>query len=247
MSIGFYAVASLMDAQMKQHEVIATNITAASRPGSKQVMTSVNAEASGKINMPDNFEAVLEGQMPKVESTFNFSPGAIHHNGNPFSFAVSGSGFFEVQTPAGDKLYTRNGSFHTSPTYDLVDGYGNAVLGTDGPIKLLPEGGSLYVDTTGQMFQGSEKIGQLSLMDIPANGVISSTGGYRIDPTKGAPATPVQNPSILQGAQEESNFSIVQGLVQLVDTSRQHEMGQQLMKTYDERQSMANEKLGQAR
>lgn len=247
MSIGFYAVASLMDAQMKQHEVIATNITAASKPGSKQVISTVSSDASGKINVPDNFEAILEGQMPKVESSFNFSSGAIHHNGNPFSFAVSGPGFFEVQTAAGEKLYTRNGSFHASPTYDLIDGYGNLVLGTDGPIKLLPEGGSLYVDTSGQMFQGSEKIGQLSLVNIPPNGVIPSTGGYRIDPAKGAPATPVDNPSILQGAQEESNFSIVHSLVQLVDTSRFHEMGQQLMKTYDERQSIVNEKLGQVR
>ena len=235
MSLGFYAAASLMDAQMKQHETIAVNIT------------SVNSASSGKINVADNFEAVLEGQMPKVDSVFNFTSGAIHKNGNPFSFAVNGTGFFEVQSPSGQKIYTRNGSFHTSPAYDLVDSYGNLVLGQDGPVKLLPEGGVIYADTSGQIFQGSEKIAQLSLMDIPPNGVIHTAGGYIIDPTKGAPATPVQNPSILQGAQEDSNFSVVQGLVQLIDTSRFQEMGQQLMKTYDERQAIVNEKLGQSR
>jgi flagellar basal-body rod protein FlgF len=244
MGLGFYAAAALLHTEMEQHKVIASNIASASKPGARQVMTSISSSASGKVTVPENFEAILEGQLPKCESTLNFIPGAIHSNGNPLSFAVSGQGFFEVQSPAGEKIYTRDGSFHLTPTYDLVDGYGNAVLGVDGPIQFSPEGGTIYADTSGQIFQGSQRVGQLSIMNIPAAGVMTVAGGYILDPAKGTPATPVEKPAVVQGAREESNFSIVEGMVQLIDTSRQHELGQQVIKNYDEREAKALEAFG---
>ena len=60
----------------------------------------------------------------------DYSPGATQETGNPLDVAMSGSGWFAVQTPAGER-YTRNGSFAINSQGQLVNQSKYPVL-TDG-------------------------------------------------------------------------------------------------------------------
>lgn len=75
-----------------------------------------------------------------------FSQGAIKSTGSPLDAAIQGSGFFVVNSAAGQPEYTRGGSFQTnaqgeltSPTGEVVQGWSavNGAVNTNGPIGNL--------------------------------------------------------------------------------------------------------------
>lgn len=59
----------------------------------------------------------------------DFSQGTIEISGNPSDLAIQGDGFFIVEGPTGEQLYTRNGIFKTNSENQLVTISGNRVLG----------------------------------------------------------------------------------------------------------------------
>ncbi len=73
----------------------------------------------------------------------DMSDGNITPTGNPFDVAISGEGFFAVQTPAGER-YTRAGHFTVDNLGVLVTPQGNPVLSAAGaPITLNPDDGEI--------------------------------------------------------------------------------------------------------
>jgi len=72
----------------------------------------------------------------------DFGQGRMEHTANPFDFAISGDGWFQVETDDGTR-YTRNGQFRTNDDGELVTQEGFAVLDVDGnSITLFPEDGA---------------------------------------------------------------------------------------------------------
>jgi len=64
-----------------------------------------------------------------AEITPNFTQGTIEISSNPTDLAIQGDGFFIVQGPAGDHLYTRNGVFKVNASNEMVTITGNRLLG----------------------------------------------------------------------------------------------------------------------
>lgn len=62
-----------------------------------------------------------------------FSQGSIAASEGEFDVALSGKGFFGVLAPDSKVYYTRNGAFRRDANANLVDSYGNFVLGTMNP------------------------------------------------------------------------------------------------------------------
>jgi len=70
----------------------------------------------------------------------NFAQGALKNTGAPLDCAIAGDGFFGVQTARGVR-YTRDGSFQSNGSGQLVDQFGNRVLGKDSrPVVLSADG-----------------------------------------------------------------------------------------------------------
>ena len=61
--------------------------------------------------------------------TPNFSQGTIEVSSSPSDLAVQGDGFFIVEGPQGEPLYTRNGIYKTNSQNELVSATGNRLLG----------------------------------------------------------------------------------------------------------------------
>lgn len=72
-----------------------------------------------------------------TDTNRNFSQGNISNTGQPLDLAIQGSGFFVVQSPSGQSMYTRDGSFSLNTTGQLVDASGSLVqgwMGTNGVV-----------------------------------------------------------------------------------------------------------------
>jgi flagellar basal-body rod protein FlgF len=234
MALGIYSAAAFLSAQDKQYALASRNIASSSQTGSRQLIMGLETQHEGKVSLPDSFDSVLSGSLPKETVSVNLTQGAIRITSNPYNIAISGDGFFEVQMPDGQSLYTRNGDFRVNSDLALVDSYGRAVLGTDGPIQLLDGGGDFYCDRNGELFQGSTRIGKIAVLNIPANDLVPVGGGFIINPDKGTLATPVENPLLVHKGKEDGNHSISDGMVDLVTISRQQEVVQQMIKVNDE-------------
>ena len=61
--------------------------------------------------------------------TPDFSQGTIEISASPSDLAIQGDGFFIVEGPQGEPLYTRNGIFTTNSENELVSATGNRLLG----------------------------------------------------------------------------------------------------------------------
>lgn len=61
--------------------------------------------------------------------TPNFAQGTIEVSGSPSDLAIQGDGFFIVEGPQSEPLYTRNGIFDLNSDNELVSSTGNRLLG----------------------------------------------------------------------------------------------------------------------
>ena len=84
--------------------------------------------------------------------TTQFSQGSIASTGQPYDAAIQGNGFFVLQTPAGEQVYSRAGNFSVDSAGNLVSAGGdnvagwnavNGVLNTSGAVSniTIPEAG----------------------------------------------------------------------------------------------------------
>ena len=64
-----------------------------------------------------------------ADITPNHNQGTIEISANPTDLAIQGEGFFMVEGPGGERLYTRNGIFKFNSAYELVTITGNRLLG----------------------------------------------------------------------------------------------------------------------
>jgi flagellar hook protein FlgE len=96
-----------------------------------------NANTTGfKLANPDFGDLFANGAQPttpgegvKTNSLAqSFAQGTISQTGNPLDLAISGNGFFQLQTGAGI-VYSRDGTFQMDKNGNLVTSTGAAVLG----------------------------------------------------------------------------------------------------------------------
>lgn len=67
----------------------------------------------------------------------DLSQGPLENTKNPLDVAISGNGFFTIQTPGGER-YTRDGRFQINSQGQLVNSSGYPVLGANGVITFQP-------------------------------------------------------------------------------------------------------------
>jgi flagellar basal body rod protein FlgG len=159
------------------------------------------------------------------------SQGSLVETGRTLDFALSGKGFFVVESPDGP-LYTRHGIFVTNPNGQVVDTAGRFVAGMSGPV-LVPasvDPAQVSVSSDGRIRAGQAQIGKFRIVEfagqedqlVPAglNCFRAPTG---VEPVDAADAT------IKQGYQEASNVKLVEELVHMIVVSRLYEANMKLL------------------
>ena len=162
-------------------------------------------------------------------SRIDRAPGSLAATGNPLDLAVAGNGFFVVQSAQGT-VYTRNGSFHATPTGQLVTGQGDAVLGEQGPIA-LPQG-TVAVSSDGTVSVDGVVVAKVLVAEFSPDTSLRAVGNATYAAPVGS-ALPAASSSIRQGMLEDSNVSPVEGVVQLISIQRNAEMMQRALTVFD--------------
>lgn len=231
MITGIYSAATAMEQASLRHELIAQNLAYASMPGYRRVslpqQTFESTLKSAQNNPPANGSSEANTRNPVVD----FSSGHFERTDHPLDLAITGDGFFAIETP-GETLYTRNGTFQLNGEGLLVTNDGHPVASENGTLTLPPEIvlSQLKISADGRVIANGVELGRLKLVDF-ADPQKLIPAGITLFQAPDDVAPQAATGSIVQGTREHSNVHPVQELVDMISASRAHEAAQRAMKT----------------
>ena len=250
-----YTAATGMEALETKLDVIANNMANINTTGFKKDRANFEDLFYRQIRMPGALDAdgnltstgIEVGLGTRVSSTqTNHVQGAMQTTNNPLDFAIEGEGFFRVNNPSGDFLYTRAGNFGINANGQLVLGSAQTGWLLDPQITIPEEAVDVVVTSDGQVqFRTTQSpnlqnAGQLNLSNfINPDGLLklgdnlyqaTDASGVAID---GLPTDPGFG-GVRQGALEASNVEPVQELIDLITTQRAFELNSQVVQAGDE-------------
>lgn len=253
---GVYTALSGAMAQSLKLDTIANNLANVNTPGYKrdqQVFKeylTANEKPSEVIQAPrvpasvESFYDMQGGDKSFVDTAgtyTNFSQGTLRSTANPLDVAIDGKGFFEVATPDGVR-FTRVGSFKIDGNGQLVTKDGHPVLkageaGAEPASRVIRISGQAPIVITdgGDIYEGENNIGKLSVVDIPQKDSLSKIGGslFNFKDNAKPEVVNVESPSLKQGFIEGSNVNVVQEMTDMITTTRVFESTQKAIHAYD--------------
>lgn len=243
MNSGIYSALSGNIAAMNRLDVISNNLANVNTPGFKKDKMLFESMLAGDKNPP----AVPQGTtadpiLQKTDLYIDYTPGTVSQTGNTLDLALSGDGFFVVNTPDG-AAYTRQGNFQISADGTLVTADGFPVMGQGGPIRI--KGSAVEVDLMGVVKVDGTVAGTISMVDFPRPYNLVKTANAQFVPaTPQDIPQPAANSGILQGHLEGSNVETVTEMVQMIETTRYYEACSKIIKAYDDISAKAVNELG---
>lgn len=243
---GFYNLSSGMLTQNRGLSVISNNMANLSTPGyKKDIMTSTTFQQELMYrngNMNRNSEQIGSINMVKVpqQTITDFTAGNLKSTGGNLDFAITGNGFFKVETENG-MAYTRNGSFYVDEEGCLALKGAGKVQGTGGEIFL--ESDNIFVSGAGGIYDSQgEEIDQLELVDFEdyASLVKQSNGLF----TTEAEEIEVELPSVMNQTLEISNSETIKEMQDMMTTQRNLQSASQVLKMYDLIMAKATTEIG---
>ncbi|HIJ57271.1 MAG TPA: flagellar hook-basal body protein [Deltaproteobacteria bacterium] len=178
----------------------------------------------------------------QAHSTVDFTQGDFRETGNVLDLALSGDGFFKIQTQQGMR-YTRNGTFSLNKDNILVTGNGDQVMGESGPISI--QGSNVQVNENGEVFVDNSQEGKLSIVTFSSKEKLIKEGeslfkyiGEATDEIGSETAL------IKQGSLEMPNTILVIEMTKMVETMRTYESYMKILQTFDDVDAKLVNELG---
>lgn len=235
---GLYTSASGMLAELARNDVAANNLANANTSGYKKDATIIRAFPEmllERIEKPENpgqagYETIGKlGTGVLVDEVITIhEQGQIKESSNPFDMALTGNGYFTVETPAGER-YTRNGSFTLDGDGYLVTSEGHFVLGQGGRIQL--DGSDVTVDKQGNITVNGNLVDTLRIVSFADTGQLTKEGNSLFN---GGQALQGFNGQVLQKAIETSNVNPINEMVDLITIMRAYEANQKMIQAHDQ-------------
>jgi flagellar basal-body rod protein FlgG len=244
--------ASGMDAQQTHLDVTANNIANVSTPGFKrnhaefaemmvQVQRAPGRQVADGVQAPVGLEVGLG--VRTLGTAREHGQGDLKASDNPFDLAIQGDGFFQVETPSGDRLYTRVGQLKTDADGRLVTTSGFPLVGD---LRVPADTEQLLVSSTGMVSARLRnepveiEVGQLELAQfVNPQGLVAEGKSFFRETVASGPPT-VARPgeqglgSIEQFSIEQSNVQMVEEMVDLISGQRAYEVNARVIKAADE-------------
>ncbi len=174
-----------------------------------------------------------------------FEQGQIAMNGNTYSFALSGTGFFAVQNrQTGQVTYTRDGSFMRSADGLLTTVDGSNVLNAGGQSIPVPPLGKVEVDTKGNINVDGVQTAQIGTFEMNNVNALLPQGSRQFIAGPGAGVHAATNTNILQYSEEKSNGDVVRSMVDLITAERWFDANEKSIQTQDDATSQAISTVG---
>lgn len=166
--------------------------------------------------------------------------GVMQKTDAPLDLAISGDGFFRVQTPAGIR-YTRAGNFQRNNEGLLVTANGYPVLGDSGPITLT--GNRFDVARDGSISVDGAQSGRLTVVKAEPQALKKEGENlFRLEEAGVEEASP--NFQLMQGHLEKSNVNTVTEMTEMIDLYRAYEGQQKMIRAVDDLDDLAVRRVG---
>jgi flagellar basal-body rod protein FlgF len=174
-----------------------------------------------------------------------FQQGQIAQNGNTYSFALSGPGFFAIQNRTSGRItYTRDGSFMRSADGLLTTDDGDNVLSPGGQPIPVPALGKIEVDTQGNINVNGAVTGQIGTFEFNNVNALQPQGTDGFIAGQGAGIRPATQTSVLQYSEEKSTGDVVRSMVDLITAERWFDANEKSISTQDDATNQAIATVG---
>ncbi|MFS2221036.1 flagellar basal-body rod protein FlgG [Pantoea sp. B65] len=181
-----------------------------------------------------------------------FTVGSMQVTNQDLDVAITGQGFFQVETLDGDIAYTRAGNLSISPDGVLTNAQGLPLV----PQIELPEHTkklSIAKDGTVTASVGGEtdavELGQITLVNFVNPGGLEAVGGnlYRETAASGEAVEGVPGEeafgALEQGSLEGSNVQVVEEMVDMITVQRAYEMNAKMVSAADDMLKFINQQM----
>jgi flagellar basal-body rod protein FlgF len=229
MDRGLYIAASGMLAEQTRQDQIANDLANASTPGYKGDNSSQHSFGEMLLQNTTNGQTIgtlgLGAQIGTTVTDMSQAP--LRQTGDSLDLALTGQGFFSVQTPNGVR-YTRDGQLTIDGTGRLQTDNGYLVLDTNGqPIKAGSATG-LTVGTDGTVTSNGAKVGQIAVVSLTSpvkqgDTLFAGTAGARPAGT-----------TVVQGSLEGSGIDATHAMVDMLASLRTYQSDQQAIQAIDD-------------
>lgn len=251
---GLYTAGAGMMLQMARQDVVANNLANVNTSGFKKNTAVAKAFPDMLISRlgecREDRQGELKAQRPVVIGRLgtgasvsgiytDFDNSNLKKTDSPCDLAITGAGYFVIQTPEGQR-FTRCGEFKinsegiltTNNAYPLLDD-------NDSPITIE---GEFTVNEQGSISVDGEQIARIRIVDFDDLQLMERLGNNLLD----SPEEPieVERPEILQGYIEQSNVNAVKEMVALISVVRAYESLQKMVQAEDEITGQAIDKVG---
>jgi len=255
-----YSAASGMKAQELNLDNIANNLANANTVGYKsrraqfqdlmyQSVVAPGTAAGQQTVVPTGLQLGLGTHASSNEIIF--TEGSFSETGNPLDMVIQGNGFFQVLQPSGELAYTRAGQFHVDKDGNIVTASGNAL---QPQITIPADAQALTIATDGTVTYtlpnqtAAQQAGQIQLANFQNPSGLNSIGNNLYTPTDASGDATVGNPggsegmgSLLQGYLEQSNVSIVNVFINLIQAQRGYEANSKVVTAADQMYQNVNQ------
>ena len=214
-------IGASIDSLTQEFELITNNLANVNSAGYKRNCNYFSRVLQSQISGADEDVSFDVG----LSSAIDFSQAGISHTGRTLDMALSGKGFFVIETPDGP-LYTRNGIFETNQNGQIVNLAGNIVAGQNGAINIPREMAisDVHVAGNGSISVAGVQIGKFKLVDFGDNeDKLVPRGGGCFTLSEDIRTDDAENVVVKQGYQESSNVQMVEELVDMIMVTRLYE------------------------
>lgn len=236
---------SRLVAQQRAMDVTATNLANMGTPGFKAERTLFAdwlSRQTGTDTPPGGQTVAYTQDRATYRSQ---TEGALTHTSNPLDLAITGAGFFTLQTRQGPRL-TRSGRFDVQPDGTVGDVEGNALLDNAGqPIRLSPADTDIQVSGDGTISSQNGQLGKIGVVEASDVNRMQAEGNRMFNASAGVTTSAAATPHVVQGALEESNVQAVQETTAMMTQLREFQFVSQFVQAESERQQTAIDKLTQ--
>jgi flagellar basal-body rod protein FlgF len=154
----------------------------------------------------------------------DLSNGSLQFTSSPLDFSITDNGYFMVSTPNGVR-YTRNGQFRTNEQGVLVTGHGYPVLDEGGSeITIKGSLNNFTVSGDGSFSMNGTNSGKIGIVTFANQQAMSHEGSSLLSTDQDA--VPSANFKLTQGALEESNVSVMESAIKLMEIQKRYESAQ---------------------
>jgi flagellar basal-body rod protein FlgG len=241
---------------------VANNLANASTNGFKRTLMQIESQPMSNIyrfqtdpgQVPENRTAGVPVQVPVGQmgsgsdiyaTPTSFEQGQLYVNGNTYSFALSGPGFFATRDPStGQTVYTRDGSFMRSADGNLTTVDGALVLDAGGNAIPMPPLGKIEVDTKGNVNVDGVVTAQIGTFEFNNVNALQPLGATGYTAGQGAGVHAATQTNVLQYTEEKSNGDVIKSIVDLINAQRWFDANEKSIQTEDDATNQAIATVG---